>query len=327
MAKGHSKYTVSTGNPYETLPFETGGRLRGEAYMDVSATLAKDFLDHSKGNRRIRDEYVARLAREMRDGSYSVMTRGKPFKFDSEGYLRDGHHTAFAIIEASQDVLNADGEVLAAGVADVPAGVIWGVSEKEVRMLDTNVDRTYADVLEVDGLPNAKDLAPIIRASIAWDYGYRTDRGHFRSTTGELDERFTEEREYFEKALDFARPILRQHGGVYSPAALRFHLYLLIKKAEGNEELMGSIRTWAATLANDTDPWVNANVLKVVTDAKLAKASGQQRSPYVLYGYQLGLFNESWNRFTAGRTRTKIQLGPLGSRIVGSKEDYPFPEM
>ena len=62
-----------------------------------------DFLAHSKGGRRIRDERVDELAREMRAGEYSPVVRGKAFKFDADGYLRDGHHTAFAVIEAAQD--------------------------------------------------------------------------------------------------------------------------------------------------------------------------------------------------------------------------------
>ena len=112
MSQAHSKFPVHPGEPYGQLPFETGGTPRGEMYLDVTAETAADFLAHSRGGRRVRDADVRELAREMRAGDYSAEARGKPFKFDDKGYLRDGHHTAYAVIEAAQDAADPGGSMI-----------------------------------------------------------------------------------------------------------------------------------------------------------------------------------------------------------------------
>lgn len=309
----HSRYPVVAGTPYEKLPFGTDGP-RGEMYLEVDALMAQEFLDHSKGNRRIRDEYVQELAREMRAGTYSAHARGKPFKFDEQGFFRDGHHTAFAVIEAFDATDDQD------AVDSVPAGVVWGLTEEEVRQIDRNKPRTYKDILDVSRVPDADALATLVNASINWDQGYRVDRGHYKPSVEELDARLEEEKELFQRAVQMAKPILtkRGHRGIYTPRAVRFHLYLLLKLGDAAEEFLGQ---WVAALENDTEPWVTRNVLGTMTDAKTSK---YRNSPYTRYGYQLGLLNEAWNRFVSGSTKSAISLSMLTAKVNSSKT-FPIP--
>lgn len=319
MSSSHSRYPVTEGEPYAELPFSTGGADRGEAYLDVTPEMAADFLAHSKGGRRVRDEYVDEIAREMRRRQYSAAVRGKPFKFDADGYLRDGHHTAFAVIEASKDE-QAGGGLVIPGVASVPAGVVWGLTEAEVRQLDRNVKRTYADVLHVARVPNATELAPLVRAAISWERGYVTDRTHFQPTPDEFEEKLNADLAAFTRAIDLARPVLTLmgHRGVYSPGALRFHLYLLVKlSGPAGEALM----KWVNALTYDSDPWVRTNILGVLTDSKIAL---HRTGTFRKYQYQLGLLNEGWNRFSKGDMRHKIALKTLAERIA-AKDDFPVP--
>jgi hypothetical protein len=318
--KTHSRYVVHEGEPYGQLPFETGGEKRGEMYADVTPEMAADFLAHSKGGRRIRDEYVTELAREMREGSYSPVVRGKPFKFDAEGYLRDGHHTAFAVIEAQKDYAEPDGTVVP-GVSRVPAGVVWGLTEAEVMQVDTNmVVRTYADTLHVARVANAGELAPMVKAALSWEHGYGTDRTHYRGTPAELEAKLREDGALFARAIELARPILTVvgHRGVYSPTALRFHLYLLLKLGAPAEPFLYK---WVNALTYDSDQWVVRNVLAPLTDARAAIS---RTAPFRRYAYQLGLLNEGWNRFSKGNMSHKIALKTLAERIA-AKADFPVP--
>ena len=315
MSQSHSKYPVTEGEPYEKLPFETGGAAEGEMYLGVTAEQAADFLAHSKGGRRVRDAYVDELAREMRAGEYSPRIRGKAFKFDADGYLRDGHHTAFAVIEAAKrDLAN---EV--PGVSSVPAGVLWGLAEADVRQVDTNVPRTYVDTLHVARVPNAQELAPLVRAAISADRGYYADRTHYKPTPGELDARLAADQALFTRAIELARPIQSTlgHRGVYSPSALRFHLYLLARLAPEEALLL----KWVNALTYDNDAWVRRNILDVFTDAKVAVS---RSAPFRRYSYQLGLLNEGWNRFSRGDMRHKIALKLLAGSIA-DKDRFPVP--
>lgn len=317
VRKDHNRHPIIPGDPYEKLPWPTSGATRGEMYLDVDADMARDFLAHTKGNRRIRDEYVDELVREMRSGNYSVIARGKPFKFDADGYLRDGHHTAFAVIEACEG--DEDGTV--EGLDSVPAGVVWGLSEEEVRQLDLNKVRTYKDILDVTIVSDAGPMATMTRASIAWDKGYRTDRGHYRPTVKEMDERRERDQEILLEAINMAKPILHRkgHKGIYSPAAMRFHLYILLRMGADPEK----VREWARLLEDDSNLWLTRNVLGTITEAKTAR---YRNSPYVRYGYQLGLLNEAWNRYQAGNSRSAISLGTLTVKI-NSRDSYPVPEV
>ena len=315
MSQSHSKYPVTEGEPYDKLPFETGGAAEGEMYLGVTAEQAADFLAHSKGGRRVRDAYVDELAREMRAGEYSAVVRGKPFKFDADGFLRDGHHTAFAIIDAAGD----DPGNKVPGVTAVPAGVVWGLAEAQVRQLDSNVVRTYADILHIARVPNAGELAPLVRASISWDHGYRSDRTHYKPTPAELEVRLAADHALFTRAIELARPIQSTlgHRGVYSPSALRFHLYLLARL--DTEEAL--LLKWVNALTYDNDAWVRRNVLDVFTDAKVAIS---RSAPFRRYAYQLGLLNEAWNRFSRGDMRHKIALKLLAESL-GDKDRFPVP--
>jgi len=321
MSEAHSRFPVRPGEPYETLPFATGGAPRGEMYLDVTPEMAADFLAHTKGGRRVRAADVHELAREMRAGGYSVFVRGNPFKFDEDGYFRDGHHTAFAVIEAGKDGTQPDGTAVP-GVSAVPAGVTWGLTEAEVRQLDSNVRRTYADALMVARYPDAQAIAPLVRAAIAWDQGYPSgSSAHYRPTPAELDARLAADEALFAKATELSRPVLSAsgHRGVYAPRALRFHFYLLLQIGD---PAAPSLYKWVNALTYDSDAWVRRNVTGVLADSRAAVVT--RGISFRGYAYQLGLLNEGWNRFSRGDLAHKIALKTLAERIA-SREDFPVP--
>ncbi len=182
------------------------------------------------------------------------------------------------------------------------------------------VRRTYADVLQVARVPNAKEIAPLVRASIAWEHGYRGDRGHYQPTPAEFETRLRGDQDVLAKAVSLAHPVLTTlgHRGVYSPAALRFHLYLLLRLGAPASE---SLYKWVNALTYDSDAWVRRNITDVFTDARVAMT---RSAPYRRYPYQLGLLNEGWNRYSRGDMRHKIALKLLAESIA-DKEKFPVP--
>lgn len=66
--------------------------------MDISPTLAKEMLETSPGNRRLRGWYVDLLAASMKRGEWRVTSQG--IGFDILGRLRDAHHRLHACIKS-----------------------------------------------------------------------------------------------------------------------------------------------------------------------------------------------------------------------------------
>jgi hypothetical protein len=101
----------------------------------VDPTTAAEWLERSRGNRRISQEHVTRLSDEMRSGRWQLTHQG--IAFDSDGYLIDGHHTLWA--------------VLLSGVT-VDLMVTSNLRPETIRVIDTGKTRSLQDRLTLSGL-------------------------------------------------------------------------------------------------------------------------------------------------------------------------------
>jgi hypothetical protein len=103
------------------------------AVMEISPALAKEMLETSPGNRRLRKWYVDLLAAAMKRGEWRVTSKG--IGFDDLGRLRDAHHTLNAVIKS--------------GVI-IQSVVVFGMRTDAYEVIDTGLLRTYADRLDED---------------------------------------------------------------------------------------------------------------------------------------------------------------------------------
>jgi len=304
MPSNHSKYVVTPGEPYAKLPFKTSGD-RGTATLTVTPDMARDFLEHSMGNRRIRDEYVDMLARELGDGTYSSLARGNPFKFDRDGWFRDGHHTAFALIKA--DVTRE-------------LGAAWGLTADEIRQLDTNIDRTLADVFHIEQYANPNELAAVVKGAISWDRGTYIDRSHYRPTPEELHDRLKTDHDEFQDAIRAAKTVIRKHPGKFLSSALtQFTYQVTLIDAEGAAWFLNQLITL-------DDSWIRQNVYEPIAEAYENKLRGFRGEPLTRYGGQLALLCEAWNRHREGK-KTRFHAVQLMNKVGDRKQRYfPVPK-
>jgi hypothetical protein len=304
MPSSHSKYVVTRGEPYSGLPFKTSGD-RGTVITAVTPGMAGDFLAHSRGNRRVRDEYVDMLARELGDGTYSTLARGNPFKFDRDGWFRDGHHTAFALIKA--DVTR-------------DLGVAWGLTAEEIRQLDTNVDRSLADVFHIEQYANANELAALIKGAISWDHGTYIDRSHYRPTSEEIQARLKTDHDTFQAAIRVAKVVTHKHPGKFLPSALMQFTYQTAR-------ISGEDTAWFLNqLATLDDAWIRQNVYDPIARAYEDKLRGLRGEPLTRYGGQLALLCEAWNRHREGK-KTRFHASHVLSKVADrTKHYFPVPK-
>jgi hypothetical protein len=101
--------------------------------MDITPAMAKEMLETSPGNRRLRGWYVDLLAAAMKRGEWRVTSQG--IGFDVIGRLRDAHHRLNACIQS--------------GVS-FPSVVVFGMRTDAYEVTDTGMVRTYADRLDED---------------------------------------------------------------------------------------------------------------------------------------------------------------------------------
>lgn len=123
----------------------------------VDPSQAAAWLETSKGNRRISQEHVGRIAEDMRDGKYLLTHQG--IAFDCDGHLIDGHHTLWAI--------------LLSGVS-VDLMVTKNLRRETIRVIDTGKNRSLQDRLTLD-----RTWGQVTRAEAACLR--RMTRGHSKS--------------------------------------------------------------------------------------------------------------------------------------------------
>lgn len=70
--------------------------------VEVSPSLAKQYLEKSKGNRAESKERISTYAKNMKDGLWQLTPQG--ISFDEDGVLVDGHHRLKAVIQSGVSV-------------------------------------------------------------------------------------------------------------------------------------------------------------------------------------------------------------------------------
>ena len=108
----------------------------------ITPSKAKEWLAVNTGNRPVRGHHVDRLAEDMSKNRWN--TDGAPFRFDTNGSLRDGQHRCHAIVKS--------------GVT-ITAPVVRGLTPESFTTMDTGARRTTADALHIKNEMNSVTLA------------------------------------------------------------------------------------------------------------------------------------------------------------------------
>ncbi|MFI7125939.1 hypothetical protein ACIBQ1_09615 [Nonomuraea sp. NPDC050153] len=131
----------------------------------VTPDLAQRWLHRNNGNRPLRGEVVARLARDLQAGRF--MENGDAIRVSADGDLADGQHRLNAIAESGVGVWMLV-------VSNLPA---------EARAtVDDGVKRTMGDRLGFRGEGSPKTLAAVVRRALLWDRRAYTNATYQPST-------------------------------------------------------------------------------------------------------------------------------------------------
>ena len=115
----------------------------------ITPQLAKEMLDTSPGNRKLRRWYVELLAAAMKRGEWRITSQG--IGFDTLGRLRDAHHRLNACIQSGVSFHSV---------------VVFGMPTDAYEVTDTGMKRSYADRLNED-----RDIADVLRLGCEYALG------------------------------------------------------------------------------------------------------------------------------------------------------------
>ena len=130
--------------------------------MDVTPSIARQWLARNMGNRPITASVVNRYARHMDGGKWKMA--GDPIRFSKTGKLIDGQHRLTAIVKTG---------------LTVPMVVLTGLEDAIFNVIDTGRARSKSDVLFIEhGLP--VETSKLLSSSAALAYCYRNELYSFK---------------------------------------------------------------------------------------------------------------------------------------------------
>jgi hypothetical protein len=146
--------------------FGTNHDFKTPIICSITPEIARRLLDYNTNNRGIRKRHVNWLSKQMELG-YWIFT-GDSIKFNSDGVLCDKQHTLHAIIQS-----NTTQKYI----------VIGGLDSRAMDVLDTGIARSAGDVLKLNGITNANNLAAICRRVLAFKEGKKSMVGKYNAGT------------------------------------------------------------------------------------------------------------------------------------------------
>ncbi len=156
----------------------------------VTPEMARNWLDGKTHNRNVRDTKVMEYALDMENGLWHVAAS---LVFNVEGQLVDGQHRLEAVALYGEPV---------------PFNIVRNAVPEAILAVDTGLKRTLADVLRMEKVLNATDVAVLIRTLWRWEH-YETFRdvpSIQRKPTPQQAMAYYEERvEVIDEAVVFAR--------------------------------------------------------------------------------------------------------------------------
>lgn len=126
------------------------------AIVEITPSLAEEWLQFNRMNRKIRTDRVDRYADLMRDDEWLVSPDAIAFSHTDK--LINGQHRLKAITQLDKD-------------ESVQCMVVFNLDPDAFKIADVGAKRTGADVLRIEGFKSAEELAAVCRLLALWHQG------------------------------------------------------------------------------------------------------------------------------------------------------------
>jgi hypothetical protein len=255
-----------------------GGRVT-VCQVEITPSLAKEWLKFNLRNRKPSNPKIRRFARMMKEGRWSL--NGEMIKFGASGRLLDGQSRLQAIVQA-----------------DVPVviEVRGGLPEQAQESMDTGEARKHSHQLEMLGEKNPNEVAAALRLVYFWEKGYIGSCGS--SGDGTRDITNTTIRETLERHSDVRSSVgrcLNLKALMPVSAAAFFHyIFSRVDTAKAN--------TFIERLTTGANLSATSAIYQLrerLTQDRLAQAKIGRRERFAL-------IVKAWNAYRNGKPVTRL---------------------
>ncbi|MFD4183937.1 hypothetical protein, partial [Rhodococcus sp. NPDC058514] len=116
-------------------------------------------LTRNTRNRSLRADVVEKYRRQFESGSWPYT--GDSIRFDRNGVMIDGQHRAHAHLSAPKGTT-------------WETAIVWNLDPTVMRYIDVNSGRSAADALQIEGIPEARQVSSVVRYHLIMrEYGDR----------------------------------------------------------------------------------------------------------------------------------------------------------
>jgi hypothetical protein len=255
----------------------------------ITPERAQQMLQLNTGNRNVRSNEVAKIARDMGAGNYAF--NGSAIVVNCDGTVLDGQHRLMACASS--------------GVA-FQTVLVTGVSQSAVMTIDTGRSRTPGDMLRLAGEINANEIAAAGR--LAW----RWSRGLIQSPTAPSHSELQSFLNSWPEVRDGVQIALRdkKHGVALPASAVAALTANLLARCGEPEAVSDFVRAVKLGTKDETHPTFVLH--RLVTNWK-RQTSVRRKTPFYL-----AVLVKCWNDCVLGTPRKTYMFKSM-------LEDYPVP--
>lgn len=249
----------------------------------VTPQLAAEWLKRNDCNRRPRERTIAKYATDMRSGDW-VPEAADPIRRAPDGTLLDGQHRLMAVIEAGVSIWML---------------VVNDVDPSAQAVMDTGMNRNYADQIRMKGKQNHTTLAAVLRWVVLWERGERIIAGTVPPTHKEMETALAAYPE-LENSTHFAVVAARQLRLPPAVFAMAHWLFGRLDKAEAN---------WFLSRVADGTELTADHPAYAFRERVRRDREARRKVPNHVH---LALLTIAWNAYRDQRPLTKLQLPKSG---------------
>lgn len=257
--------------------------------VEVTPTIAKEWLAKMPLNRPLSDFDVRKYARDMSRGRWHFT--GEPIKFDSDGNLIDGQHRLQAVILSGVTL-----RIL----------VVRGLATESQHAMDSGRKRSAADALSLNGYANTTTLSSAARLGLGVEAGIG-DPGRYDVTHDEVL-RYVAENPALIHAVDFTKSLARKTD---CPPSVVAYTYFVLSQIDAFQ----AANFWVA--AAEKVGLAKGDPVIALTNRFAESRRNRERFSKAMY---LSIIYRAWNFRRAGKTVAFLRVNSSAGGTV------PIPE-
>lgn len=258
--------------------------------VQVTPELAKKWLETNQENRKVSDEHVRKLSRDMTNNDFPNI--GETLKFDDNGHLIDGQHRLRAVILSGKTI---------------EFFVVEGIPRDFRYRMDQGRGRKPSDALTMEHhLPNSQMAVATVRIILMWQIEVIKSQT-FTPTNQEIIEFAVANTERVNQAVRYGMNLRGDIGALPSPTAALYFLTYEIDAAEAMQ-FWESVKTGEGLHKGDPELTLRGAITRL-------RGKGGEKNPKTF----MAMVAKAWN---ARREGKKIQV--LAPKLPADLTDDSF---